>query len=502
MSIDPDRYQVYAAIAGEGDWNLAVEALHRLTGDPRARATLAAKLLALRLGPGLDPAAMLQYGGAQAAQIERLLALADQGPPQDPGWPQLRIMARTNILMTAVSGDSQLPPAQALAELEELMTAAGGDDPMTANLVDAVHRMLSAAVSFEEGDASLPRRLADDAEVFRSVFHDHPEVQVMADGMSVIAEIQAIQQVGGDIRPEIVKLRQTVERLAPEHPIRETLEQWLATMGAASVIFDDVAGDAAQSGPDDFIAAEELAARTDADPDTRAMRHALAGGVALRGWEETDVDRVSVAVEHYRAAVDLTPAGGADRILHLSGFAMALSRRNELTNSMSDLDTAAEALTEARQLAGGPRHPQWSYINDMFTRIHTRRGGGTEHLSARHGPTGVAHRFPLRSSSARWSHERHASAMIVHVGFWHDAFTCELPSTTNRFFTSCDCWNWLSTDVLGSEPMRDVPSSWIDHPSVSSSRSTPITSIPAASNISLAVTAMSSAIFFSLSPNL
>ena len=34
--------------------------------------------------------------------------------------------------------------------------------------------------------------------------------------------------------------------------------------------------------------------------------------------------------------------------------------------------------------------------------------------------------------------------MIVHVGFWHDAFTWLLPSTTNRFLTSWDCWNWFS----------------------------------------------------------
>ncbi len=61
--------------------------------------------------------------------------------------------------------------------------------------------------------------------------------------------------------------------------------------------------------------------------------------------------------------------------------------------------------------------------------------------------------------------------MIVQVGFWQDALTWLLPSTTNRFFTSWDCWNWLSTDVLGSVPMRAVPSSWIDQPSVRMFRS-------------------------------
>ena len=30
--------------------------------------------------------------------------------------------------------------------------------------------------------------------------------------------------------------------------------------------------------------------------------------------------------------------------------------------------------------------------------------------------------------------------MMVQVGFWQPALTWLEPSTTNRFFTSCDCW--------------------------------------------------------------
>ena len=37
------------------------------------------------------------------------------------------------------------------------------------------------------------------------------------------------------------------------------------------------------------------------------------------------------------------------------------------------------------------------------------------------------------------------------------ALTWVLPSTTNRFFTSWDCWNWLTTDFLGSAPILAVP---------------------------------------------
>ena len=44
-----------------------------------------------------------------------------------------------------------------------------------------------------------------------------------------------------------------------------------------------------------------------------------------------------------------------------------------------------------------------------------------------------------------------------------------LPSTTNRFLTSWVWPNALVTEVFGSFPMRAVPSSWIDQPSVSTS---------------------------------
>src|SRR5262249_49942032 len=95
----------------------------------------------------------------------------------------------------------------------------------------------------------------------------------------------------------------------------------------------------------------------------------------------------------------------------------------------------------------------------------------------------VAHSSPFLSWSARCSQDRQARAMIVQVGFWHDALTWLLPSTTKRFLTSCDCWNWLRTEVFGSAPIRDVPSSWIDQPSVSMSVLALSTSKPASSNI-------------------
>jgi hypothetical protein len=72
--------------------------------------------------------------------------------------------------------------------------------------------------------------------------------------------------------------------------------------------------------------------------------------------------------------------------------------------------------------------------------------------------------------------------------------------TINTFLTSWVCLNEFVTDDFGWFPMRAVPISWIDHPSVNTSRRTRMSSAPAAFNISSAVSAMSRAIFNSLSP--
>src|SRR6267378_6420120 len=157
-------------------------------------------------------------------------------------------------------------------------------------------------------------------------------------------------------------------------------------------------------------------------------------------------------------------------------------------------------LRRRQELAGEANGDRCGGRSTRQERRHQSRRGGRDHLTARELYS-VRHRFPFLNSSARWSHERHAKAMMVHVGFWHDALTWLDPSTTNRLRTSCDCWNWFSTEVLGSLPMRAVPSSWIDHPSVRISLSCPTTSIPAASSISRPVATMSSAILRSLSEN-
>ena len=82
--------------------------------------------------------------------------------------------------------------------------------------------------------------------------------------------------------------------------------------------------------------------------------------------------------------------------------------------------------------------------------------------------TRPGYRTPRFISFIRKSHERTASAMIVSVGFWHALDVKPAPSMTNRFLTSCVCWNWFSTDVFALAPMRATPTSWMPIPGMRS----------------------------------
>src|SRR6266513_26539 len=63
--------------------------------------------------------------------------------------------------------------------------------------------------------------------------------------------------------------------------------------------------------------------------------------------------------------------------------------------------------------------------------------------------------------SAMYSLVRSESARIVQVGFLSACDTNGPPSVTNRFLQSCAWHQRLSTEVLGSSPMRMPPSSWM-----------------------------------------
>jgi hypothetical protein len=72
-------------------------------------------------------------------------------------------------------------------------------------------------------------------------------------------------------------------------------------------------------------------------------------------------------------------------------------------------------------------------------------------------------RSPRRRSKA-CSQARTMIAIVVSAGFWQLLETNAAPPVTNRFLTSWVSPNLLSTEILGSLPMRAVPISWMSKP--------------------------------------
>src|SRR5215469_9708700 len=74
-----------------------------------------------------------------------------------------------------------------------------------------------------------------------------------------------------------------------------------------------------------------------------------------------------------------------------------------------------------------------------------------------------------------YSAARIDSAIMVSVGFFSLDVVKQLPSVTKRFFTSCDWQKLFKAEVLGSFPMRMVPTSWLASPEapVSSKKTSP-----------------------------
>src|ERR1700678_3639105 len=71
---------------------------------------------------------------------------------------------------------------------------------------------------------------------------------------------------------------------------------------------------------------------------------------------------------------------------------------------------------------------------------------------------------PLRISSRTRSAARHASAMIVSVGFLSAFEANTPPSATKRFRTSHACDQEFVTEFEGADPMMVPPTSWMMEP--------------------------------------
>ena len=83
-------------------------------------------------------------------------------------------------------------------------------------------------------------------------------------------------------------------------------------------------------------------------------------------------NQIDMDISHLRMAVTLTPNDHPEHVSRLTSLAVRLYARWQLSGFSGDLDEAIALLEEARELAGGPDHPHWSFVNDFLSKVRHR----------------------------------------------------------------------------------------------------------------------------------
>ncbi|MDR7279118.1 hypothetical protein J2S41_005896 [Catenuloplanes atrovinosus] len=340
--------EIALAVSGHGDLDAALACYLGLPPDLPGRPRFAAALVAaLVREPTVAPARM--------RQLEALLAAADADPPAAPSWPAVRAVAGA-VSLTYAAAEGRVDPRAALADVERLAEQAGGSP-----LFETSRMGLRYVAAAADGDASAHRRMTDELTALwkasGAAAKDDGGVLEVLDSVAALLETQRRGEVPD---APLSRLRTAVQRLPEGHPMRQAATEAYEMASALS-----------GGGPMPSMATHE----EDLPDAERALRHGYEAMRLLGRGDETDLGKVEAGIEHLRMAVRLTPAGHSRRPFHLASIALGLYRGCELRNDPTGLEEARGLLEEARDLAGGPAHPQWSWINDMLSGIEQRLGG-------------------------------------------------------------------------------------------------------------------------------
>ena len=352
---DPLTARITAALAGDGDLDSAIEEVHRLPRGPR-RAELAAELVeaVLRRQPMAHPERLRALDG--------LLALADADPPRTARWRRWRAAGRATVLAFAAA-ESRLPDFDvALAEID-LLAADAADDPSVAPMFASARLSVEYGRAATEGDAAAMARLVTRLRTLGRTMSEHEETAGPTVDIAVaMGEFQAAQRAGADLTEPMRKIRAAADALPPGHHLRSAAEDALAMAGLFT----------AGTGRLDPEAIADLASRPSFGPTDRTLVRAAAGIAAL--VDETDPAKITSAVADFRSAIADVGDTHPQRTFYLAGLALGLLRLSEVTNSVGPMTEAETLLVEARRLAGGPQHPQWSMIAEMLADCRARLG--------------------------------------------------------------------------------------------------------------------------------
>ncbi|MBL7258023.1 CHAT domain-containing protein [Paractinoplanes lichenicola] len=382
MEITERCAAISRAVRGDGDLDSAVADLLALPAHLPVRGPLAAGLIDRILSSG--PAPDLD----RLRHLDALLAVADRDPPAGPDWERRRSAARALALMVAAAEGRLGDPGAALAELDTL-----AEGPAGATMTDLTRMVLRYQQRVQHGDESAVARLTDDFTRLRDKFADVPALRPTLGMLDLAHEVMATHDRGDDPAEALARLREATGQLPADHPMRVSAENSARMIGPLNRLKSGPAGET------DLAALRELAAQPGLAVHDRALYLAATGMSTFQ--HETDPARVDAGIEQVREALLMTPPSDPQRPFYLGLLALGLMRREELGGPFDSVREAAQVLEEARALAGGPRHPQWSMLSEMLTSLRRRlpeadRPG----LSALEGLRGYAWRALVQPNQA------------------------------------------------------------------------------------------------------
>ncbi|HEU5334041.1 MAG TPA: CHAT domain-containing protein [Actinocrinis sp.] len=356
--------------------------LGRAAADGPMRGALAADAVVtlLHSGLGLTDARRLR-------PLDGLLEIAQSDPPPDPRWPRIRAMARCASLMLAAAERRLADPTKALAEIDALAAQLGAD-PLARMIVEPARQAITLFRAIQQGDESAYSSTQGYLEEMRTLAQSagSPQASAIVDVLGEAIGISAIRHRGGDMLPALDDLHDKVHRLLPGSDLANAMDEVITQVAPMRAMMSDPSGGSWPTATEEQVAAiRDLAARPGIADTDRAVFLDVAAVASLGLGVETDPRRVDEGVQRAREAVAASGPDDPQRAFHLVTLALALIRRNELTNSPADLQDAAVTVREARRLAGGPGNPLWPLLSEMETHVNRRRGESNPHKAALDG---------------------------------------------------------------------------------------------------------------------
>lgn len=349
--------------------------------------------------------------------LNRLVEIGDEGPPDRPGWPRMRAVARLTSLLRAAIEHELVDYRAAMSEADQLATEFA-DEPA----VRAIASVVQAALGFSTNPGALTS-VRTSWEGLLPLADGNAEVKSMLE--SAIGLIDALQAYGnGDVTvlaslPELLK-RSTQGR-DPSAVRDPAVDAGLFTELLPSLLADvpDPAAHERQ-----LAELRKWADQPDLAAGQRAFYRSLIGGATLYRDDERDLSRIEQVIADLGAAP--IPDDHPDRVSQLIYQAWAVGRTADIGGSFSNIGNAITLLEQARELAGGPANPHWSAVNDMLAQFSRRRGdeNSATRRIALEGLRGNAWQVllqpdPISARTAARSAVENATAVAVRFLFDH-----------------------------------------------------------------------------------